>query len=305
MAAQKSVAQLMAEKEARPPTSTAIATSALPASGGKASKRPASAGAGVPSTATAAGAGASAGAGGKLQRPNTAGGNAGGKKSSAIDALLPSVEETLSFGAVKARVGFVKQASTVKVGGVTMTVEPTASANLDARIAGKGQTHAITSAAHESAAQAAAAAATTAAASGAAAAGAGKGKGEKKLSLAKLLAAAEKNQARLDDLRQKKEYTEVGTGAVAADELWEPALKRAAGEKLRDDPALIRKTMRRVKQKKAKSAKEWYVVLTSSARPHCGVVLRALGWRGSVLGAWAAADEVLGVGNVTMCRCCL
>ncbi len=132
-----------------------------------------------------------------------------------------------------------------------MVVEPTASADLSARIAAK--------AGHGTAgAGAGAGAGTGAGAPSADAASAGGNPKKKKLTLAKLLAEAEKTQARLDDLRQQKQYSDAGTGAVAADELWEPALKRAAGEKVRDDPALIRKTMRRVKQKKAKSAKDWY-----------------------------------------------
>jgi len=38
---------------------------------------------------------------------------------------------------------------------------------------------------------------------------------------------------------------------------WERATKMAAGEKIKDDPALLRKTLRRQKQQKQRSAKKW------------------------------------------------
>ncbi len=80
-----------------------------------------------------------------------------------------------------------------------------------------------------------------------------------KVSLERLLAKAEKNQSRLEEIRQQKKFVDAGTGLLAADELWDAALKRASGEKVKDDPKLLRKTIRKVKQKKAKSAREWYV----------------------------------------------
>jgi hypothetical protein len=83
--------------------------------------------------------------------------------------------------------------------------------------------------------------------------------GKRKVSLKKLLAQAEANQSRLDDLRQK--YVKGETGEIAPDEMWEPALARATGQKVRDDPKLLRLSLRKQRQKKARSARKWSVTV--------------------------------------------
>jgi hypothetical protein len=40
--------------------------------------------------------------------------------------------------------------------------------------------------------------------------------------------------------------------------LWDATLKRAEGEKVKDKPELLKKTIKREKAKKRKSAKKWY-----------------------------------------------
>jgi hypothetical protein len=257
LAAQKSAAGVIADKEQAAGGWSNLATVAVtaappakrPASApGAPNGRPAGASVGVRAGAgTGAAPGAVGGKGGKAAGGvgGSAGAGAGagaGAAAPGLKALLPTVEDSLSFGAVKARVGFVKQTSKLTVGGVPMVVEPTASASLAGRIMGTAAPGGV-----------------VAPGAAAAAAAAGAPLKPKKVSLAKLLANAEKSQARLDELRQKKELVDVGPGQAAVDELWGPALARAAGEKIRDDPALIRKTLRRVKQKKAKSARDWCV----------------------------------------------
>ena len=39
--------------------------------------------------------------------------------------------------------------------------------------------------------------------------------------------------------------------------MWERLNKKASGEKLKDDPKLLKKTLKREKARKKKSAKEW------------------------------------------------
>jgi hypothetical protein len=69
---------------------------------------------------------------------------------------------------------------------------------------------------------------------------------QKKKKTAQLLKEAEANQARAEtdeEFRKKM--------------LLENALKRAKGEKVKDDPKLLKKTLKKEMAKKKKSAKEW------------------------------------------------
>jgi len=43
--------------------------------------------------------------------------------------------------------------------------------------------------------------------------------------------------------------------------MWDTVLKKAQGVKVKDDAALIKKSMKREKSKKRKSAKEWFVLV--------------------------------------------
>lgn len=141
----------------------------------------------------------------------------GQKRAKPAEALIPSVEQSLSFGVLKAKTSGVKQGTDVSVGGVPMRLEPTVPGIPSGGLPMK----------------------------------------PRKVSLKGLLAKAEANQSRLDEL--KGHFVSVETGQTLPDEAWESSLKRAAGEKVRDDPALLRKSIRKEKQKKARSAKKWCV----------------------------------------------
>lgn len=77
--------------------------------------------------------------------------------------------------------------------------------------------------------------------------------GGKKKSLDRLLKEAEKKRQRLKELKsgvaEDKEK--------AAKIVWGDAIKEASGERVRDDPALIKKALKRKSKKKAKSAEAW------------------------------------------------
>mmetsp|Transcript_58490 Transcript_58490/g.87090 ORF Transcript_58490/g.87090 Transcript_58490/m.87090 type:complete len:445 (-) Transcript_58490:212-1546(-) len=75
----------------------------------------------------------------------------------------------------------------------------------------------------------------------------------KKKSLERLLEEAEKKQQRLKALKQGDEEDK----AKAAKIEWGIALKEASGEKVRNDPAMIKKAMKRKAKKKVKSAEAW------------------------------------------------
>ena len=192
LAAQPSIAQLQAKLEASNVQRANSAPSGTPAPTKGASAKP---------------------SGGKNGLSHS--GVANGKKRPAPspDALLPSVEQSLSFGVLKAKTNALKAPTAVEVAGVPVVVEPTAAAVAKPN--------------------------------------------KRKVSLKELLAQAEKNQSRLNAL--KEQFVETETGKTAPDELWDAPLKRAAGEKVKDNPALIRKTMRKEKQKKQRSAQKWCV----------------------------------------------
>ncbi|KAF0307878.1 Surfeit locus protein 6 [Amphibalanus amphitrite] len=63
-------------------------------------------------------------------------------------------------------------------------------------------------------------------------------------------------KAELHKAREKQQKKQKGSGE-AEKEAWETAMKKATGEKIRDDPKLIKKTMRRQQQKKKQSKKKW------------------------------------------------
>ncbi|QDS78050.1 hypothetical protein FKW77_003273 [Venturia effusa] len=65
------------------------------------------------------------------------------------------------------------------------------------------------------------------------------------------LQAAEKKQARLKSLDENKRAD------IEQKDLWLNAKKKVHGEKVRDDTSLLKKTLKRKEQEKAKSAKEW------------------------------------------------
>jgi hypothetical protein len=67
-----------------------------------------------------------------------------------------------------------------------------------------------------------------------------------------LLKKAEANKARMEELKK----TEDGRQIVQARE-WDKAMKQAAGDKVMDDPKLLRKKLKKKIQAKVKSSKEW------------------------------------------------
>lgn len=69
-----------------------------------------------------------------------------------------------------------------------------------------------------------------------------------------LLKKAERNQARLQELKQTAEGK-----ALVEKKGWEKALKQAAGDKVMDDPKLLRNKLKKKEKQKAKSTKEWCV----------------------------------------------
>ena len=60
----------------------------------------------------------------------------------------------------------------------------------------------------------------------------------------------------------------VSVQEVAKDLLFDKALKKAKGEKVKDDVSKIKKTIKRKQSSKAKSQREWYVSTTNT---HCNV----------------------------------
>lgn len=71
-----------------------------------------------------------------------------------------------------------------------------------------------------------------------------------------LLKKAERNQQRMDELKK----TEEGKAVVEAKQ-WNSAIKQAAGELVMDDPKLLRNKLKKKEKQKAKSSKEWCVVM--------------------------------------------
>ena len=81
-----------------------------------------------------------------------------------------------------------------------------------------------------------------------------KDKGPQKKDYKKLLAKAEVAQKKLDELKRKDEKR----GEELEKKLqWQKAVDMARGTKLKDDPKLLKKTMKKEDKKKQKSSKEW------------------------------------------------
>jgi hypothetical protein len=75
--------------------------------------------------------------------------------------------------------------------------------------------------------------------------------GQKRKRIQKLLEEAEKKQRRMEELRKS------GEGLGKSQEAWDTTLRRAAGETIKDDPKLLKKSMKRMKRKKQKSKERW------------------------------------------------
>ena len=81
-----------------------------------------------------------------------------------------------------------------------------------------------------------------------------KKKGKEKSDLHTLLAKAEKQQKKLEILKQTDE--EKGK-ELEANINWKRALKKAKGEKLKDNPEQLKRTIKRKQKKKEQSKKKW------------------------------------------------
>ena len=79
------------------------------------------------------------------------------------------------------------------------------------------------------------------------------GKAPRKLSTAQLLAQAEEKQR----LKRERLAAPDGGGEAAQMEVWQKALEKAGGIKQKDDPRLLRKTLKRTERRKKKSTREW------------------------------------------------
>lgn len=64
-------------------------------------------------------------------------------------------------------------------------------------------------------------------------------------------------KTQLVQAREKQAKKAAGGGGAADKEAWDAAMRKAAGERLKDDPKLIAKTIRRERQKKKQSQKKW------------------------------------------------
>jgi len=71
------------------------------------------------------------------------------------------------------------------------------------------------------------------------------------INVKKLIKEAEKSQARMEALKAQ------GKEDVVQQERWDTLEKKAAGEKVRDDPKLLKKALKRLEKKKVHSAQEW------------------------------------------------
>jgi len=82
----------------------------------------------------------------------------------------------------------------------------------------------------------------------------GTAKKKKKKDLKQLLTIAEKKETKLKELEETDSVKAVETKQKMS---WENALQKAGGEKVRDDPKLLKKSIKRKEKAKGKSAKEW------------------------------------------------
>ena len=77
-------------------------------------------------------------------------------------------------------------------------------------------------------------------------------KGKKKSDLQSLLQRAKENKEKLQQLQGTKEGDE-----LKQQHDWDAAMRRAQGEKVRDDPKLLKKSLKRRQRAKKKSAQAW------------------------------------------------
>ena len=68
------------------------------------------------------------------------------------------------------------------------------------------------------------------------------------------LARAESKQARLQKLKEKDSEK---AGQIEEANKWNKMLKQASGEKVLDNPSLLKKSIKKIEKKKQKSAKVW------------------------------------------------
>ncbi|KAL5250692.1 hypothetical protein ACHWQZ_G016434 [Mnemiopsis leidyi] len=77
---------------------------------------------------------------------------------------------------------------------------------------------------------------------------------KKKKNLVKMLDEAKKNKKEVSTLQKS---TDIKSAALLQDKAWAKAISMAKGEKQKDNPELIVKTIKRKEQSKKKSKKEW------------------------------------------------
>lgn len=76
----------------------------------------------------------------------------------------------------------------------------------------------------------------------------------KKRDYKKLLAKAEARQKKIDEMTEQ----DLRKGQELQKQLkWKKAIDRAEGRKMKDNPALLQKTLKRIEKRKTKSSKEW------------------------------------------------
>lgn len=71
------------------------------------------------------------------------------------------------------------------------------------------------------------------------------------LNVKKLIKNAEESQRRLEQLKEEGEHEQV------TNEKWDVLERKAQGEKVRDDPKLLKKTLKRLEHKKKKTKQQW------------------------------------------------
>ena len=80
------------------------------------------------------------------------------------------------------------------------------------------------------------------------------GQKKRKLDPKQALARAESKQARLQKLKEKDSEK---AGQIEEANKWNKMLKQASGEKVLDNPSLLKKSIKKIEKKKQKSAKVW------------------------------------------------
>jgi hypothetical protein len=88
-------------------------------------------------------------------------------------------------------------------------------------------------------------------------AGGHKGHKQKKPTKEQLLRAAEEKQARLAAAGSSGAAAAAAGDGAASSEAWQAALARARGERVLDDPKLLRRSLKKDRKLKEKNAKKW------------------------------------------------